>query len=61
MTHLKEINLTWNRHRKFAWWLALRCLKCTLIFLVHGLLPFAWVRSGSDEIYILNKQLNEKD
>ena len=60
MTHLKEINLTWNRHRAFAWHLAYRCFKCTLIFLVHGLLPFAWVRSGSEEIHSLNKHLNEE-
>ena len=59
MSHLKEINLSWNRHRAFAWRLALRCLKCTLIFLVHGLLPFVWVRSGSEEINRLNKYLNE--
>ena len=59
MKHLKEVNLSWNRHRVFAWRLALRCFKCTLIFLVHGLLPFVLVRTGSDEIKKLNKHLNE--
>ena len=58
MSHLKEINLSWNRHRVFAWRLAFRSFKCCLIFLVHGLLPSVWVHSGSDEIHKLDQELS---
>jgi len=60
MSHLKDINLSWNRHRKFAWHLAWRSFKAGLIFVVHGLAPWALVHNGSEAIYSLNKHLERE-
>ena len=58
MKHLKEKNLTYFQHLGEAWNLALQLFLLSLISLVHGMLPFTWVRLVSDRIHNLNEDLS---
>jgi len=58
MSHLKDINLSWGRHLRFASGLALRLFLLSLIALVHGLLPFIFTSKVSDGIRKLNQELS---
>jgi len=58
MKHLKDKNLTYFQHLGAAWTLALQLFLLSLISLVHGMLPFTWVRSVSDRIHALNEELS---
>jgi len=58
MKHLKEKNLTYFQHLGEAWNLALQLFLLSLISLVHGMLPFTWVRLVSDRIHTLNEELS---
>ena len=58
MNHLKDINLSWARHLRFAAGLALKLFLLSLIALVHGLLPFIFISKVSDEVHKLNKELS---
>jgi len=55
MKHLKDKNLTYFQHLGAAWNLALQLFLLSLISLVHGMLPFTWVRLVSDRIHNLNE------
>jgi len=58
MKHLKDKNLTYFQHLGAAWNLALQLFLLSLISLVHGMLPFTWVRLVSDRIHNLNEDLS---
>ena len=58
MSHLKDINLSWSRHLRFASGLALRLFLLSLIALVHGLLPFIFTSKVSDEVHKLDQELS---
>jgi len=58
MKHLKDKNLTYFQHLREAWTLALQLFLLSLISLVHGMLPFTWVRSVSDKIHTLDEELS---
>ena len=58
MSHLKDINLSWARHLRFATGLALKLFLLSLIALVHGLLPFIFTSKVSDEVRKLNQELS---
>jgi len=58
MNHLKDINLSWGRHLRFAMGLALKLFLLSLIALVHGLLPFIFTSKVSDEVNKLNEELS---
>jgi hypothetical protein len=58
MKHLKDKNLTYLQHLGGAWTLALQLFLLSLIALVHGMLPFTWVRSVSDRIHTLDEELS---
>ena len=57
MSHLKDVNLTWDRHLKFAWTLAWKLFLLSLTALVHGLLPFIFTSKVSDGIASLDSEL----
>jgi len=58
MSHLKDINLSWGRHLRFASVLALKLFLLSLIALVHGLLPFIFTSKVSNEVHKLNEELS---
>jgi len=58
MKHLKDKNLTYFQHLGAAWALAIQLFLLSLISLVHGMLPFTWVRSVSDRIHTLDEELS---
>ena len=55
--HLKDINLSWARHLRFATMLALKLFLLSLTALVHGIFPFIFISKVSDGIKKLNKEL----
>ena len=58
MSHLKDINLSWGRHLRFASGLALKLFLLSLIALVHGFLPFIFTSKVSDGVHKLNQKLS---
>ena len=58
MNHLKDINLSWVRHLRFATVLALKLFLLSLTALVHGIFPFIFISKVSDEVHKLNKELS---
>ena len=59
MSHLKDVNLTWDRHLKFAWTLAWKLFLLSLTALVHGLLPSIFISTTSNGIEKLNNELDK--
>ena len=58
MSHLKDINLSWARHLRFALGLASKLFRLSLTALAHGILPFIFTSKVSDEIHKLNEELS---
>ena len=58
MSHLKDINLSWARHLRFAAALALKLFLLSLTALVHGIFPFIFTSKVSDEVHKLNEELS---
>ena len=58
MNHLKDINLSWARHLRFATGLALRLFLLSLTAVVHGIFPFIFISKVSDKIHKLNEELS---
>ena len=56
MNHLYNVQMSWWRHAKFAWYLSWKLFRLSLIALVHGMLPFIFISATSDGI----KKLHEK-
>jgi len=58
MNHLKDINLSWARHLRFAAGLALKLFLLSLTAVVHGIFPFIFISKVSDEVHKLNEELS---
>ena len=58
MKHLKDINLSWARHLRFATGLALRLFLLSLTAVVHGIFPSIFTSKVSDEVHKLNEELS---
>ena len=58
MSHLKDINLSWARHLRFALGLASKLFRLSLIAVVHGLFPSIFTSKVSDSIHKLNEELS---
>ena len=57
MNHLYDVQMSWWRHAKFAWWLSWKLFLLSLTALVHGVLPFIFSSTTSDGIKKLNEEL----
>ena len=57
MNHLYDVEMTWWRHAKFAWWLSWKLFLLSLTAAVHGLLPFTFLSTTSDGIKKLHEEL----
>jgi len=58
MSHLKDINLSWARHLRFATGLALKLFLLSLTAVVHGIFPSIFTSKVSDEVHKLNEELS---
>ena len=58
MSHLKDINLSWARHLRFALGLASKLFRLSLTAVVHGIFPFIFTSKVSDEVHKLNEELS---
>ena len=58
MKHLKDINLSWARHLRFALGLASKLFRLSLIAVVHGIFPSIFTSKVSDEVHKLNEELS---
>jgi len=58
MKHLKDINLSWARHLRFATGLALRLFLLSLTAVAHGIFPSIFTSKVSDSIHKLNEELS---
>ena len=58
MSHLRDTNLSWGRHLRFALALAWKLFLLSLTALAHGLFPFIFISKVSDEVYKLNEELS---
>ena len=58
MSHLKDINLSWARHLRFATGLAWKLFLLSLIAVVHGIFPSIFTSKVSDEVHKLNEELS---
>jgi hypothetical protein len=58
MNHLKDINLSWGRHLRFAMELASKLFLLSLTAVVHGIFPSIFTSKVSDEVHKLNEELS---
>ena len=58
MSHLKDTNLSWGRHLRFASALAWKLFLLSLTALAHGILPFIFTSKVSDEVHKLDEELS---
>ena len=55
---LKENNMSWSMHLWYALTLAGKLLLLSLTAVVHGLLPFTFTSTVSDEVHKLDEELS---
>lgn len=53
--HLKENNMTYMQHFKFAASHGIRCIKAGLFLICHATIPAVFPRAGSNLVNDLNK------
>ena len=61
LKHPEEKRMTYLEHLKHALVLGLDTLTCSIIFIVHGIIPALFETTGSTMIKNLNEKLNKKD
>ena len=53
--HLKENNMTYMQHFKFAAFHGIRCIKAGLFLICHATMPAIFSKAGSNLVNDLNK------
>jgi len=61
LKHPEEQKMTYLEHLKHALALGLETLTCSIIFIVHGIIPALFETTGSTMIKNLNEKLNKED
>ena len=61
LKHPEEKRMTYLEHLKHALVLGLDTLTCSIIFIVHGIIPALFETTGSTMIKNLNEKLNKED
>ena len=61
LNHPEEKRMTYLEHLKHALALGLETLTCSIIFIVHGIIPALFETTGSTMIKNLNEKLNKED
>ena len=57
--HLKDNNMSYYEHIKFAGKHGLSCVKAGIFLIIHGLIPALFPRAGSKLVNKLNKNFTE--
>jgi hypothetical protein len=61
LKHPEEKKMSYVEHLKHALSLGLETLGCSIIFIVHGIIPALFQTTGSTMIKNLNEKLNKND
>ena len=61
LKHIEEQKMTYLEHLKHALALGLETLTCSIVFIVHGIVPALFETTGSTMIKNLNEKLNKKE
>ena len=61
LKHPEEQKMTYLEHLKHALSLGIQTLGCSIVFIVHGIVPALFETTGSTMIKKLNEKLNKKD
>ena len=61
LKHPEEKKMTYLEHLKHALALGLETLTCSIVFIVHGIIPALFETTGSTMIKNLNQKLNNED
>jgi hypothetical protein len=61
LKHPEEKGMRYVEHLKHALELGLETLTCSIIFIVHGIIPALFQTTGSTMIKNLNEKLNKND
>ena len=61
MNHLYDVQMSWWRHAKFAWWLSWKLFLLSLSALAHGMLPFIFTSTASSGIKKLHDHLTTEE
>lgn len=61
LKHPEEQKMSYVEHLKHAFLLGLETLGCSIVFIVHGIVPALFETTGSTMIKNLNEKLNKKD
>ena len=61
LKHPEEQKMTYLEHLKHALSLGIQTLGCSIVFIVHGIVPALFETTGSTMIKNLNEKLNKKD
>jgi len=61
LKHPEENKMTYVEHLKHALILGLETLGCSIVFIVHGIIPALFETTGSNMIKNLNEKLNKND
>lgn len=61
LKHPEEKKMSYVEHLKHALVLGLDTLTCSIVFIVHGIIPALFETTGSTMIKNLNEKLNKED
>jgi hypothetical protein len=61
LNHPEEKRMTYLEHLKHALVLGLDTLTCSIVFIIHGIIPALFETTGSTMIKNLNEKLNKED
>ena len=61
LKHPEEKKMTYLEHLKHALSLGLETLGCSIVFIVHGIVPVLFENTGSNMIKKLNQKLIKND
>ena len=57
LKHPEEQNITYFEHLRHAWSYGVRSLQCSIVFIIHGIVPCLFESAGSTMIQKLNDDL----
>lgn len=61
LKHPEEQKMSYVEHLKHALSLGFETLGCSIVFIVHGIIPALFETTGSNMIKNLNEKLNKND
>jgi hypothetical protein len=59
MKHLKDQNLSYSKHLKFAWIISAQLFLLAIVGIIHGLIPYIFPTWVSAEIHKINEKFNK--